>query len=145
MSIYSIYTKMIASCNSFITRKEKENKDLAQEEKKQEELLKAQEWQTYYTKKNLRKQKNAIYSFLRENGGVFNLNDEQKAYYGNLLIKCDNLNLDFKNSYKTQYNLIFNVTGLENRQQSNYSSLILANSDKGKYLIQQALFENNTP
>lgn len=144
MSFDSIYTSRIENYDSFIEKKKDENEDLARREDTQQELLDAQEWETYNTKRNLRKQKEVLYSFLRKNGGIFNLNEEQKNFYSGLLLKCNNLKIDFSSSRNIEYNLRHNVIGLQNRQQSNYLSLFNASLDKGKYLTQQSLFQNYT-
>ena len=144
MSFDSIYTSRITNYDSFIEKKKDENEDLARQEDTQQELLDAQEWQTYNTKRELRRQKGILYSFLRKNGGLFNLNDEQKAFYSGLLAKCNGLETDYGSSRDMQYGLKLGVIGLQNRQLNNYSSIFNSTLDRGELLTQQALFQNYT-
>ena len=144
MSFDSVYADRIANYDSFIKKKKNENENLAQQEQAQQELLDAQEWQTYYTKRNLIKQKDILYSFLRKNGGLFNLNEEQKVFYSGLLAKCNGLKADYGSSRDMQYSLKLEVIGLQNRQLNNYSSIFNSTLDRGELLTQQALFQNYT-
>ena len=89
-----------------------------------------------------------IHSFLRENGGLFSLNEEQKGFYLSLLDQKGSLSSNLFSSKNLKYSLLSSITGLGNRQYSNCSIMSNAASDIGNYKNNFSLFsklENLNP
>lgn len=142
MSVESHYNDLINSCNNRIATLESTNADLSAQEEIQQELLSQKNWATYYLEKALRNQRNKMYSFLRENGGAFNLNEEQQAYYSQMLTECNSINSNWKVSKAEGYNLTQGVTGLNNKIFSNNLSIFNETLDLGDYRNQLNLFSH---
>lgn len=140
MSITNNTTSIIKQLDSSIQKKKDENASLSQQEQKNKELLNKQSWEIFYLKMNLGRQKDKLYSFLKENGGIFNLNSEQKNLYAQLLNEQNSLSGNLFSTKKSYSNLNMATIGLHNRQMSNYLTIFNNTFDRGKYLNQQALF-----
>lgn len=140
MSISAYYTNLIDSSENFIEKKEAENKNLlAQEDAKKEELKVAADT-CYSLKREMRGLLGQINSFLRENGGIFSLNDEQKTFYQGLLAQRGNLSNNIFDSTKLKYGLQADVTSLGNRYFSNSLTIFNETLDVSDYRNQQALY-----
>ena len=144
MSISNNYTTLINNLDSSIQKKEDENSELSQQEQKNKELLNKQDWEIFYLKMKLRRQKDKIYSFLKESGGLFNLNSDQRNFYNLLLSKRDSLSGSLFSLKNTNYDLNIETISLQNKQISNSLTIFNDTLDKGEYLNQQALFNKMT-
>ena len=141
MSVSGNFSNIIKSYDASIQEKKEENAELAQQETTQREAANEQGWKAFYAKLALRAQKSKIESFLKESGGIFNLNDEQRAFYSQLLAKSSSLTGDYKSARNLQYSYNMSATALSNRQMSNYSTIFDDTLDRGEYISQQALFD----
>lgn len=144
MSGNTYITNSIRHYETSIREKEEENDLLEQEEASQRELHKQKSWATYYLKKECREKNNLIYSFLREHGGLFGLNDEQKNFYTQLISEKGSLFEKFTASRNSLYETQTDITSLRNRQFSNHLSIFNDTLSRGKFLNEQALYENMT-
>ena len=144
MGLSAYYTDAIKGYDSSIQEKQEENKQLEQQEEEQRELLNQQSWNTFRLKQQLRAQKNKIYSFLKEAGGLFNLNGEQQALYSQMLTEKGNIFRNYDSSRDLQYSYSMNATVLHNRQLSNCLTIFNDTLDKGQLLNQQVLYEKYT-
>ena len=141
MSVSGNFSNIIKSYDTSIQEKKEENAELEQQETTQSEAENEQGWKAFYAKLALRAQKSKIESFLKEAGGIFNLNDEQRVFYSQLLAKRSSLTGDYKSARDLQYKHGMNATALSNRQISNCLTIFNDSLDRGKYINQQALFE----
>ena len=140
MSVSAHYEKLICSSYKLIHDKQAENDVLAGQEAEQEKLLSQEKENLNDLKRKISGLQSKIYSFLRENGGLFNLNEEQKCFYLSLLDQKGSLSSNLFSSKNLKYSLSSSITGLENRQHSNYLTIFNATFDIGDYKNQSNLF-----
>ncbi len=140
MSVSAHYEKLIDSSCNLIQDKQAENEDLARQEAEQDKLLSQEKGKLNGLKREMSGLQSKIYSFLRENGGLFNLNEEQKSFYLSLLDQKGSLSGNLFSSKNLKYSLSSSITGLENRQHSNYLTIFNATFDIGDYKNQSNLF-----
>ena len=140
MSISAYYTNLINTSEKFIEEKQVENEYLAEEEAAKKKELKIASDTCYNLKKEMRGLLGQINSFLRENGGIFGLNDEQMNFYQSLLVQRGNLSNNIFDSTKLRYGLQANVTSLNNRYFSNSLTIFNETLDRSKYQNQKTLY-----
>ena len=144
MSSESYYTNLIDSTNERIAKYRQQNDELTQQQEQKKEELKKQSWITYYLKKAYSSARNKMHNYLLENGGIFALNDEQKAKYLQMMEETDSLKSSWTAARGEQYNYAQNVTGLGNSIYSINSRIFDATLDLGDYTNEQALFNHLT-
>lgn len=142
MSVNSHYDNLISSCEERIARLQGENADLSALEEQKRDALNEKSWATYYLEKALRNQRDKMYSFLRENGGAFNLNDEQQAYYSQMMTECGNIRTNWAIARSEKYDLAQGVTSLNNKIFSNSLSIFNNTLDLGDYKNQLIFYSH---
>ena len=140
MSISAYYTNLIDSSEKFIKEKQDENENLLAQEDAKKEELEVTANTCYRLKREMRGLLGQINSFLRENGGIFSLNDEQKTFYQGLLAKRGNLSNNIFDSTKLKYGLQADVTSLGNHYFSNSLTIFNETLDVSDYRNQQDLY-----
>ena len=140
MSVSAHYEKLINSSTSLIEGKQAENEEYAQTEDEQKEALRKENKNYNRFKRELWGLQSKIYSYLRENGGLFNLNEDQKCFYLNLLDQKTSLSSSLFSSKNLKYSLSSNITSLKNRQLNNYYTIFDTTLEVADYRNQANLF-----
>ena len=140
MSISSYYNNLIDSSNEFVADKQDENAVLSGQEERLRDELDVERLQARKLKKAMNSLKEKMNSFLRENGGLFSLDSEQKDYFLGLLDKHSNLSSKWKSSNSLKYSLTQNITSINNRIYSNNLSIFNKTLDIAEYQNEKNLF-----
>lgn len=140
MSISEYYQKRIASSEAYLKEKKEENAEYAQQEEQEQGLLRQQILKMNALRTRVRNIQNNLENFVRDNGGLFGLTDEQKREYSRMMEEHSILKASLKDTTSLRYNTAHNITSLSNRQYSNYMSIFNETLEIGELKNQQHLF-----
>ena len=142
MTVNGYYTNLIESSKQFIENKDDENQSLEAQESKEKGFLKTYKEKIYSLKRQMNSLRDEMNYFLRKNGGIFNLNEEQQIYYASLLEKKGYLSDNIFSIGKLTSQSISTITSLKNRQFSNHLAIFQTSCDLADYTNQQNLYSN---